>query len=47
MYTFGVILLELITRRKPVDVSQLVGEESLIEWVSVYLYICQLVAFSL
>jgi len=35
VYSFGVMLLELITGRKPVDVSQPVGEESLVEWVSI------------
>jgi hypothetical protein len=27
------VLLELITGRKPVDASQPLGEESLVEWV--------------
>ncbi|XAR55873.1 Non-specific serine/threonine protein kinase [Bertholletia excelsa] len=32
IYSFGVVLLELITGRKPVDQSQPSGEESLVEW---------------
>nr|XP_016470434.1 PREDICTED: proline-rich receptor-like protein kinase PERK9 isoform X1 [Nicotiana tabacum]XP_016470440.1 PREDICTED: proline-rich receptor-like protein kinase PERK9 isoform X1 [Nicotiana tabacum]XP_016470444.1 PREDICTED: proline-rich receptor-like protein kinase PERK9 isoform X2 [Nicotiana tabacum] len=32
IYSFGVVLLELITGRKPVDTSQPLGEESLVEW---------------
>ncbi|XP_059655584.1 proline-rich receptor-like protein kinase PERK9 [Cornus florida] len=32
VFSFGVVLLELITGRKPVDVSQPLGEESLVEW---------------
>ncbi|KAJ9708053.1 hypothetical protein PVL29_000222 [Vitis rotundifolia] len=32
VFSFGVVLLELITGRKPVDVSQPVGDESLVEW---------------
>lgn len=33
VFSFGVVLLELITGRKPVDATQPVGEESLVEWV--------------
>ncbi|KAL2522945.1 Protein kinase domain-containing protein [Forsythia ovata] len=32
VFSFGVVLLELITGRKPVDSSQSLGEESLVEW---------------
>ncbi|KAL5761523.1 hypothetical protein ACOSP7_017787 [Xanthoceras sorbifolium] len=32
VFSFGVVLLELITGRKPVDESQPVGDESLVEW---------------
>ncbi|XP_044494490.1 proline-rich receptor-like protein kinase PERK9 [Mangifera indica] len=32
VFSFGVVLLELITGRKPVDTSQPVGDESLVEW---------------
>ncbi|KAJ3692462.1 hypothetical protein LUZ60_012812 [Juncus effusus] len=32
VFSFGVVLLELITGRKPVDGNRPVGEESLVEW---------------
>ncbi|XP_072981983.1 proline-rich receptor-like protein kinase PERK8 isoform X2 [Typha latifolia] len=32
VFSFGVVLLELITGRKPVDVSQPLDNESLVEW---------------
>ncbi|KFK41458.1 hypothetical protein AALP_AA2G133300 [Arabis alpina] len=32
VFSFGVVLLELITGRKPVDQHQPLGEESLVEW---------------
>ncbi|KAF5746600.1 hypothetical protein HS088_TW06G00771 [Tripterygium wilfordii] len=32
VFSFGVVLLELITGRKPVDPSQPFGDESLVEW---------------
>lgn len=32
VFSFGVVLLELITGRKPVDTSQPMGDESLVEW---------------
>ncbi|XP_047334235.1 proline-rich receptor-like protein kinase PERK8 [Impatiens glandulifera] len=32
LFSFGVVLLELITGRKPVDGSQPLGDESLVEW---------------
>ena len=34
VFSYGVVLLELITGRKSVDVSQTLGDESLVEWVS-------------
>ncbi|KAK3020780.1 hypothetical protein RJ639_045852 [Escallonia herrerae] len=34
VFSFGVVLLELITGRKPVDASQPLGDESLVEWVA-------------
>ncbi|XP_050939068.1 proline-rich receptor-like protein kinase PERK9 [Cucumis melo] len=33
VFSFGVVLLELITGGKPVDSSQPLGDESLVEWV--------------
>ena len=44
MYSFGVVLLELITGRKPVDASQPLGDESLVEWVSSFYIIVGLTA---
>uniref|UniRef100_A0A1D1Z7T2 non-specific serine/threonine protein kinase n=1 Tax=Anthurium amnicola TaxID=1678845 RepID=A0A1D1Z7T2_9ARAE len=38
VFSFGVVLLELITGRKPVDPSQPLGDESLVEWVKSYLH---------
>ncbi|KAJ8758996.1 hypothetical protein K2173_003234 [Erythroxylum novogranatense] len=32
VFSFGVVLLELITGRKPIDPSQPLGDESLVEW---------------
>ena len=32
VFSFGVVLLELVTGRKPVDQNQPLGEESLVEW---------------
>ncbi|CAK9231714.1 unnamed protein product, partial [Sphagnum troendelagicum] len=32
VFSFGVVLLELITGRKPVDLRQPIGNESLVEW---------------
>lgn len=34
VFSFGVVLLELITGSKPVDNSRPLGYESLVEWVS-------------
>lgn len=33
VFSFGVVLLELLTGRKSVDQTQPLGEESLVEWV--------------
>ncbi|KAF8011588.1 hypothetical protein BT93_J2007 [Corymbia citriodora subsp. variegata] len=32
VYSYGVVLLELLTGRKPVDLSQLPGQENLVSW---------------
>lgn len=40
VFSFGVVLLELITGRKPVDPSQPLGDESLVEWVWKTLSLC-------
>ncbi|XP_038700465.1 receptor-like serine/threonine-protein kinase ALE2 isoform X2 [Tripterygium wilfordii] len=32
VYSYGVVLLELLTGRKPVDMSQLPGQENLVAW---------------
>lgn len=37
VYSYGVVLLELLTGRKPVDVSQPSGQENLASWVSLIL----------
>lgn len=37
VFSYGVVLLELITGRKPVDSSQPLGDESLVEWVNLSL----------
>jgi len=37
VFSFGVVLLELVTGRKPVDQTQPLGEESLVEWVRIQL----------
>ncbi|CAI0474610.1 unnamed protein product [Linum tenue] len=34
VYSYGVVLLELLTGRKPVDMSQPSGQENLVTWVS-------------
>lgn len=33
VFSYGVVLLELVSGRKPVDPTQSCGEESLVEWV--------------
>ncbi|GER29831.1 protein kinase superfamily protein [Striga asiatica] len=38
VYSYGVVLLELITGRKPVDMSQPFGEENLVEWARPLLF---------
>eukprot|EP00897_Mesotaenium_endlicherianum_P010541 jgi/Mesen1/9515/ME000637S08957 len=44
VYSYGVVLLELITGRKPVDTSQPPGQESLVEWARPLLATDQLAA---
>lgn len=34
VFSYGVVLLEIITGRRPVDESRPIGDESLVEWVS-------------
>lgn len=46
VYSYGVVLLELLTGKKPVDMSQSTGQENLVTWVSyllmrVILFICK------
>lgn len=33
VYSYGVVLLELLTGRKPVDMAQPSGQENLVTWV--------------
>lgn len=35
VYAFGVVLLELLSGRKPVDAGAPKGQESLVKWVSI------------
>lgn len=39
VYSFGVVLLELLTGRKPVDHTMPRGQQSLVTWVRLSLYI--------
>ncbi|KAL8524480.1 hypothetical protein ACS0TY_014255 [Phlomoides rotata] len=41
VYSYGVVLLEIITGRKPVDSSQPLGDESVVEWVSPHARVSQ------
>ena len=36
VYAFGVVLLELVTGRKPIDTTRPKGEENLVNWVRFY-----------
>ncbi|EPS67683.1 hypothetical protein M569_07089, partial [Genlisea aurea] len=38
VYAFGVVLLELITGRKPIETSRGPGEENLVSWAKPFLY---------
>lgn len=35
VYSYGVVLLELLSGRRPVDVSQPSGKENVVTWVSI------------
>lgn len=37
VYAFGIVLLELLTGRKPIDNNRPKGQESLAVWVSSYI----------
>jgi serine/threonine protein kinase len=37
VFSFGAVLLEIITGRRPVDALRPPGNESLVEWVSLLL----------
>ncbi|KAJ9688432.1 hypothetical protein PVL29_014217 [Vitis rotundifolia] len=39
VFSFGVMLLELLTGRRPVDANQTYMEDSLVDWVSCHLYL--------
>lgn len=39
VYAFGVVLLELITGRKPIEARRPQGEENLVLWVGVSYYL--------
>lgn len=39
VYSYGVVLLELLTGRRPVDMAQPSGQENLVTWVSVMLLV--------
>ncbi|KAK3001682.1 hypothetical protein RJ639_021885, partial [Escallonia herrerae] len=41
VFSFGVVLLELITGRKPVDASQPLGDESLVEWFVLWVEVAE------
>jgi serine/threonine protein kinase len=38
VYSYGVVLLELLTGRRPVDMSQSSGQENLVTWVRFLLF---------
>lgn len=38
VYSYGVVLLELLTGRRPVDMTQPAGEENLVTWVKSSLF---------
>lgn len=36
VYSYGVVLLELLTGKKPVEMSQPAGQENLVTWVCIF-----------
>jgi len=40
VFSYGVMILELITGRRPVDKTQTFMEDSLVDWVSIMLNTC-------
>ena len=42
VYAFGIVLLELITGRKPIDTTKPKGQENLVNWVCISLHSCNL-----
>ncbi|KAJ0658391.1 putative protein kinase RLK-Pelle-RLCK-VIIa-1 family [Helianthus annuus] len=40
IYSFGVVLLELITGRKAIDMSKKAGEQNLVSWVTSLAFVC-------
>lgn len=45
VYAFGVVLLELITGRKPIEARRPQGEENLVLWVGVSYYLLFILCF--
>jgi len=45
VYAFGVVLLELITGRKPIEARRPSGEENLVLWVSNCINSCEIALF--
>jgi len=45
VYAFGVVLLELITGRKPIEARRPSGEENLVLWVSYSINSCEVALF--
>lgn len=45
VYSYGVVLLELLTGRKPVDMTQPSGEENLVTWVRAFSIPTSLLSF--
>ena len=39
VFSFGVVLLEILTGRKPVDSSQPHGHANLVQWVLTYIHL--------